>query len=111
MKRGATDSISSKTKIWGKCIKNLFNSHQDGELIEQEETDALLILKSKVEAAIKPTKIRKAATLDNIKVKLLKILGPTAIKKMTNFFNSIYSRRKMPEEWLGRSGLLFYRKP
>ncbi|XP_072377773.1 uncharacterized protein [Diabrotica undecimpunctata] len=86
---------------WENYIIELF---KDDNRFYQEITfnrdtgSPILILK--VQKAIDQVKRRKGSGPDEIPAELLQLLDKESVAIITSFFNKIYSRGKLPDNWL-----------
>ena len=96
-------SVDDHKKIWKEHMEKLMN-------VENEWSDS--IDASKVEGAVRRIeveevrcgmnrmKIRKASGPSGVAIELFKVGGDKCLKSLTNIFNDILFKDKLPEEWM-----------
>uniref|UniRef100_A0A914WK67 Reverse transcriptase domain-containing protein n=1 Tax=Plectus sambesii TaxID=2011161 RepID=A0A914WK67_9BILA len=90
-----------KLDNWTNYIHKLFGAARTpAEKDQQVPEEALHILTSEVEYAIKTAKSGKACGPDTVHVELLKQLDIDNIRQLTNWYNQVYNSNNIPSDWL-----------
>lgn len=87
--------IEEKLAIWKAYIKELFNDERDSKP-DMDCVTGPSILESEVRKALERSKNGKAT--DDVPVEILKVMGNTSIKELTELFNAIYNLRTIPDD-------------
>jgi len=106
VKDGKGDLVADSNSILARrknCFSQLFNAHGviDDRQTEIRTAERLVTEPSafEVEIAIEKLKRRKSPGIDQIPAELIKAMGRKIRSGITKFTNSIWNKKKFPEEW------------
>ncbi|KMQ95932.1 endonuclease-reverse transcriptase [Lasius niger] len=102
--------VEEKLAIWKAYIEELFRDER-GDKPDIDCVTGSSILESEVRKALERSKNGKATGSDDVPVEILKVMGDTSIKKLTELFNAIYDSGTIPEDWLLSTFATLPKKP
>ena len=96
-------SVDDRKKIWKERMEKLMNVENEwGDSIDASKVEGAVrrIEVEEVQCAMNRMKIGKASGPFGVAIELFKTGGDKCLKSLTNIFNDILFKDKLPEEWM-----------
>ena len=96
-------SVDDRKKIWKERMEKLMNAENEwGDSIDASKVEGAVrrIEVEEVQCAMNRMKIGKASEPFGVAIELFKTGGDKCLKSLTNIFNDILFKDKLPEEWM-----------
>ena len=104
VKSGAVKvSMDDRKEIWKEHMEKLMNVESEwSDSIDASKTEGAVrrIEVEEVRCAMSRMKIGKASGLSGVALEMFKAGGDKCLKSLTNIFNDILFKNKLPEEWM-----------
>ena len=96
-------SVDDRKKIWKEHMEHVENEWSDSIDASKVEGAVRRIEVEEVRCAMNRIKIGKANGPSGVPIELFKAGGDKCLKSLTNIFNDILFKDKLPEEWMLRT--------